>query len=309
MNISKYITKLIFLSVFIVIFCSYSSFTQEKESVLAKKLNEAIGPETSLLLWNLSKPDSKPIEFRADKPYRIASVIKVPILCAVLEKIQSSRGKATCPELVEGCLAPTLSTKIVVIREDAGIYSGANYLKTGESYTILQLIIDMITQSGNNSTNSLIRWLGGGDYERGEEAVNEWLLQNSFRNTCLKRKMGEFPYDKTPPGRENYSNCADIARLMKLIYEHKIIDYENSELILNLLKKSKKYEEIPVGIDDKSIVIANKVGEIPGYLHDAAIVFGRENNYILVILTKSPDNKSSYVAKLSKIIWDYYKKN
>jgi|GEM_PF-5340002 len=301
MNISKYITKLIFLSVFVVIFCSYSSFAQEKESVLAKKLNEAIGTETSLLLWNLSKPDIKPIEFRPDKTYRIASIIKVPILCALLEKVRNEKGKRP--------LAYALSDKIVIIKEDSGAYGGANYLKNGESYTILQVITDMIGQSGNNSTNALLRWLGGGDYEKGEEAVNKWLLQNGFRNTCIKRKMGEFPYDKTPPDRENYSNCADIAKLLKLIYEHKIINYENSELILNLLKKNKKYKEIPAGIDDKNVVIANKVGEIPDYMHDAAIVFDKDNNYILVILTKSPDNKSSYMAKLSKIIWDYYKKN
>lgn len=302
MNICKYTTKLIFLSVFIVVFCISFSLAQEAgpDKLLVEELNKAIKSETSLLLWNLSYPDSKPIEFRINKPYRIASVIKLPILCVVLEKVKNSKG------VLQN--TPALSDKITIIKEDAGIYSGANYLKTGESYTILQLVTDMIGQSGNNSTNALLRWLGNGNYEKGEEAVNRWLLQNSFRNTCLKRKMGEFPYDKTPAGRENYSNCADIAKLLKLIYEHKIIDYENSELILDQMKKNKKYKEIPAGIDDKNIVIANKVGEIPGYLHDAAIVFGGENNYILIILTQFPDNKSSYIANLSKIIWDYYKK-
>lgn len=294
MNKQKLFIKLAFLTAIIIFACVSFSFSQEKDSVLAKKLNEAIGSETSLLLWNLSKPDIKPIEFRVNEPYKIASVIKVPILCTVLDKVKNGNH--------------ALSDKIVVIKEDSGAYSWGNYLKTGKSYTILQVITDMIGQSGNNSTNALLRWLGGGDYEKGEEVVNQWLLQNGFRNTCLKRKMGEFPYDNTPPGRENYSNCADIAKLLKLIYEHKIIDYENSELILDLMKKNKKYEEIPAGIDDKSVIIANKVGEIPGYMHDAAIVFDKGNDYMLIILTKSPDNKSAYIAKLSKIIWDYYKK-
>lgn len=293
--------KILFL-IFVLFFsaCSYSFlFAQEAgvENFLEKKLNEAVKPETSLLLWNLSNPDLKPIEFRADKPYRIASVIKVFILCAVLEKVKNSRG--------ERPLASTLSAKITVIAQDNGLC--ANYLKTGKKYTILQIAEDMIINSGNNSTNVLIRWLGNGDYNEGKEIVNCWSINNGFKNTYIKRRMGELPSGYLPMAKENVSTCLDVANLFKQIYEHKIVDYQSSELILSLLKKSIKYQEIPAGIDDKSVVIANKVGEIPGYLHDAAIVFDKGNDYILVILTKSPDNKSSYMAKLSKIIWQYYK--
>lgn len=302
MNTRKLPVKLMFLMIFIV-FAYFSALFAEEANVknyLKEKLAEAVKPKTSLLLWNLSKPGEASVEFRSKEPYKIASIIKLPILCVVLEKVKNGRSGRSHTD--------ALSDKITVIKEDSGVFSGANYLKTGANFTILQLTTDMIVKSGNNSTNALIRWLGDGDYEKGEESVNDWLMQKGLRDTCLKRKMGEFPYDNTPLGRENYSNCADLAKLLKLIYEHKIIDYENSELILNLLKRSKKYGEIPAGIDDKGAVVANKTGEIPGYLHDAAIVFDKGNDYILVILTKSPDNKSSYMANLSKIIWDYYKK-
>lgn len=275
------------------------------ETSLAKAINDnkASDPNssTSLVLWNLSDPSSASIEFDADKKIRIASVIKLFILCAVLEKAKNEK--------------ISLDTNIAVKEDDKDIYGGADHSRIGKNCTIRQLIEAMITKSDNETTNTLVRWLGGGNHTKGFETVNNWSNNHGFNNTILQRKMGEYPYDATPEDKENFSTARDVATLLQKVYKHEIIDAARSELILDLLKRSEKYKEIPAGIDDERIVVANKVGEItiddtkgkkPGVSHDASIIFDGKNHYLLVVLTetnKKSGDQSDYIASLSKIIY------
>lgn len=275
------------------------------ETSLAKAINEnkASDPNssTSLVLWNLSDSSFASIEFDADKKIKIASVIKLFILCAVLEKAKNEK--------------ISLTTNITLKESDKDIYGGSDHSKISKDYSIKQLMEAMITKSDNEATNGLIGWLGNGDYTAGFKAVNDWSNKHGFNNTILRRRMGEYPYDATPEDKENFSTAKDVATLLQKVYKHEIIDAASSELILDLLKRSEKYKEIPAGIDDERIVIANKVGEItiddtkgkkPGVSHDASIIFDGKNHYLLVILTetnKKSEDQSSYIASLSKIVY------
>jgi beta-lactamase class A len=55
---------------------------------------------------------------------------------------------------------------------------------------------------------------------------------------------------------------------------------------------------IPTGIP--SAEVANKVGFIDGYLHDAAIVYSKKGDYVLVIMTNGSSWKN--IAALAKEI-------
>ncbi|MGI6612265.1 MAG: serine hydrolase [Candidatus Nanosyncoccaceae bacterium] len=79
------------------------------------------------------------------------------------------------------------------------------------------------------------------------------------------------------------TSAADLALVLEKLYYH---DWFNSEdgALLNTYMTNQVYRRgIPAG---SAGAVANKVGFLNDYLHDAALVYHPKGNYILVILTK-----------------------
>ena len=77
--------------------------------------------------------------------------------------------------------------------------------------------------------------------------------------------------------------------------------------MIELLKKQQLNDRIPKYLPSGTFV-AHKTGELGYYKHDAGIVFSEQDNYILVVLSKtdSPSSGAEEIAKLSKAVYDYF---
>ncbi|MEN6389282.1 MAG: serine hydrolase, partial [Syntrophomonas sp.] len=163
---------------------------------------------------------------------------------------------------------------------------------SGTSLTIRQLIELMITESDNTAANLLIDKLGF-DY------INNTIQTLGCQDTVLQRKM----MDKST-GKENYTSVQDLILLLQSIYKGTCVSSSADQEMISILKKQKQRNLIPRSLPS-GCVIANKAGNLPGIVNDAAIVFTKQGDYILCILSKKVDEKQAneIMPKLSKIIY------
>ena len=81
------------------------------------------------------------------------------------------------------------------------------------------------------------------------------------------------------------STPEDESLLLGLLYSKQILrDQANRDIWINAMKKNVYRQGIPKGIP--SATVADKVGFLDAYLHDAAIVYSPKGNYVLVIITE-----------------------
>ena len=100
-------------------------------------------------------------------------------------------------------------------------------------------------------------------------------------------------------GKDLTSTAADEAHLLSLLYTGQILTQQASrDRWIETMKGNVYVSGIPTGIP--SAEVANKVGFIDGYLHDAAIVYSKKGDYVLVIMTNGSSWKN--IAALAKEI-------
>lgn len=95
------------------------------------------------------------------------------------------------------------------------------------------------------------------------------------------------------------STADDEAHLLSLLYTGQILrDQATRDRWVNTMKGNVYVAGIPTGIPDA--VVADKVGFMDGLLHDAAIVYSKKGDYVLIILTDGASWAS--IAELAKEI-------
>lgn len=100
-------------------------------------------------------------------------------------------------------------------------------------------------------------------------------------------------------GKDLTSTAADEAHLLSLLYTGQILSQQASrDRWIETMKGNVYVSGIPTGIP--GVVVADKVGFMDGLLHDAAIVYSKKGDYVLIIMT----NGSSWgnIAALAKEI-------
>lgn len=100
-------------------------------------------------------------------------------------------------------------------------------------------------------------------------------------------------------GKDITSTPADEAHFLSLLYTGQLpLQPASRNRLIETMKGNVHVSGIPKGIPNATV--ANKVGFLDGLLHDAAIVYSKKGDYVLIIMT---DNASwSNIASLAKAI-------
>jgi beta-lactamase class A len=262
---------------------------QKRQSWLA--LSQVIQKETSsfpgyagLIIKDLD--NNWRIRLNQDQMFPSASLVKIPIMAACFNA--ASQGKLDLAE--------------VVVLRGADKAGGSGRLKSmpaGSSWTVEQLIGLMVTQSDNTAANILIDRLGF-DY------LNGYFKQIGLTHTNLSRKMMDFRY--RGQGVENYTTAADITHVLELIYQRRFPDPRVSEQCLALLKSQKVNDRIPAKLPP-DVVVAHKTGLERFVCHDAGIVFTRQGDYLICVLTRSKGSfrqAKEFIARIAAHTYNEY---
>jgi len=221
-----------------------------------------------------------------DKLFPSASLAKVPLMAVCFLAAEQGRIK--------------LNRNIALKPSDKLTGSGVlKNMPAGTLFSVERLIGLMIYDSDNTATNILTN-LAGIDY------LNSAFKKFGLKNTSLSRKIAD--YKLRNKGIENYTTAEDMALLLEKIYRGTLGNKNVSDQCIRVLKLNRINDRIPKYLP-AGIVVAHKTGLENGVCHDAGIVFARNGDFIIVVLTKYWNFDSAaakeFIAKISLLAYQY----
>jgi beta-lactamase class A len=222
---------------------------------------------------------------RPDEVFFSASVIKVPIMVAVLRKIDEG----------EFSLSDSFETK----SEDWA--AGAGWLQwqpAGTSHTVEEYLTLMMTQSDNVATNALTRLVGGPGY------VNEVARSMRATNTVLYQKVSS--EQAIVPSLDNRTTPRDMATMLDQISTGKAASPESCQEMIDIMLHNNLESWLKEGLP-KDTVAANKAGWLYEIYNDAGIVRNEGRPYVVAIFSErgpgDPQEAKPTITGLSKTVW------
>ena len=156
----------------------------------------------------------------------------------------------------------------------------------------------MICWSDNDAWEDLETLIGHGDYNAGLGAVTSFANAHGFEDTG-RLIGGDSIYSFEA---DNTTSVSDTGELLRQVYHKEFVSEEASERLLELMREQHIITKIPAGLPE-GIESANKTGELSGIENDAAIVWGENTDYILVIMNDYNYIGTQPVADLSEMIY------
>ncbi|WP_205508028.1 serine hydrolase [Longitalea arenae] len=284
--------KIIISSWLLVIFISLSAQPidhklQQKIRHLVKDLHGDIG----VYVKNLRT--GKIAQFNADTLFPTASMVKVPILIGIQDKI--AKGQLDYHQQLE--------------YKDSLYYAGEDILgsfKNGEKIGLHKVLMLMLTTSDNTASLWLQSLAGTGT------RINEILDSLGMKYTRVNSRT---------PGRETnrqqygwgQTTPREMGTLMEKIYRGEVISKQASEKMIRLLGRNYNDEQAIAEIPPY-IFVASKNGCVNASRSEILLVMAPHGPYIFSVETKnlkdqSWDNTNEawvLTRRLSALCWNYF---
>lgn len=265
--------------------------TDKKLQRSIESLMQGFKGEVGVYVKNLRT--NKVAMYHADTIFPTASMIKIPILIGVMDKIYKNE----------------LQYHQDLVYKDSLLYAGIDILgsyKNEEKTTLSRVIMLMLTMSDNTASLWLQSLAGTGT------RINAILDSNGFKNTRVNSRT---------PGRESnrsqygwgQTTPREMAGLMEKIYNREMINAEASERMLRLLGRN-FFDEVGISQIPSYVFVASKNGAVNESRGEILFVNAPHGPYVFSIITKNiqdqswKSNNEAWVLmrKLSKLLWNYY---
>lgn len=224
------------------------------------------------------------MERNAEDSFSSASVIKVPILLAILHHLEQTNGE--------------LSQELPILGENVVDFSVLTEQQQRRA-TLQELLLWMIITSDNTATNVCIDFIG-------MDALNHYFQQIGLHATVIQRKMMDFERQKQ--GFDNVTSARDMQHLFQRIYTGSLLAPKWNEVAMNILLRQRDHESLKRYLVE-DVKIAHKTGGLDTVDHDVGIVFAKRATYFIgVFLTDVTDNEQArrYIGQLSKIAFTHF---
>lgn len=206
------------------------------------------------------------------EPFSPASLLKLPVMIAYLKQAEQDKTLLSRQVKNEGVMEGTTPA-----------FKQSETLEKGKTYTIEQLIEQMITQSDNTALSLL------------EKNIDNSLIDKVTLDLGMTTAT-----DQTP---EDFLTVKEYASLYRVLYNSSYLNREMSEKALEILSKSVFQQGIRGRMPD-NVAVAHKFGERDlgdgiKQLHDCGIVYYPNHPYLFCIMTRGYDYQ-----KLAAVIQD-----
>ena len=281
----------------LVLFFSITVSAQEKNDAVlhgkVQKLLTGFKGVAGVYIKNLQT--NRTVAINSDTLFPTASMIKIPILIGVFDKLE--KGELNYHETLQ--------------YSDSLLYAGVDILgsfKNAEKIELSKVIMLMLTMSDNTASLWLQSLAGTG------ARINEILDSISFRNTRVNSRT---------PGRENNRNLfgwgqttpREMALIMEKIVKGQVISKNASERMLRLLGRN-YWDEAALSALPPQIFVASKGGAVDEARSEVLYVNAPRAPYIFCICTKNnldttwENNNEAWelARRLSALLWKEYGK-
>lgn len=285
--------RIVLVMVWVII--SHSCFSQEKidrklQNVIESAIQGFRG-DVGVYVYNLRS--GRTARVNGDSVFPTASMVKVPILIGIMDKIASGE----------------LEYHQELLYNDSLMYAGVDILgsfKNKEKIELSKVMMLMLTMSDN--TASL--WL-------------QSLAGTGLRINTLLDSLG-FPKTKVnsrTPGREKFyslygwgqTSPREMVQIFAKLYRHEIITTKASDRMMRLLGRN-YWDEQALSMIPPTIQVFSKNGAVNGSRSEVLLVNAHRNPYIFCVCTKNNideswtrDNEAwRLTRKLSALLWNYF---
>lgn len=211
------------------------------------------------------------LQYQSHEVFASASLIKVPILAELYRRVEEEH--------------LDLNETVVMKQEDQVPGSGVLMdLTPGLALSLRDLATLMITVSDNTATNLLIDYLG-------VDSVNLLMRRLGLTQTALEGRLQRMPVAQT---QRNRTTAHDMSRLMELLVTGRLISYDVSNRMLDLLQRCQGPVSIaPATPHDSDLLgtvppirVAHKTGSLSQARHDSGIVFWNKTVLVVTIMSQ-----------------------
>lgn len=295
MRLYRYGHAIIVLSLLLLISaCSSTKISPAEEAEAIEQNLQALithfQGDVGIYAKNLS--NGQEIALNADTLFPTASMIKVPILLALFDRIQ------------HGDLAydSTLMWMPEVVNYPPG--GMLSSLKDSSKISLTKMISLMITYSDNHASLWCQELAGGG------LQINQWLHKNGFSQTRMN--------SRTPDRQDDWkiygwgqTTPREMAGLLTMIHEDKAVSPWASEEMYRYLTRIFWDDEALVSVP-RTVQIASKQGAVSDSRSEVVLVNGPQGDYVFCVITNHQEDESWEVdnpgfvllRKVSTLLWN-----
>jgi len=269
--------------------------SQKIDKRLQSKLQEAVsGFNGSIGIYVKNLRTGKTVSINADTIFPTASIVKVPILLGIMDKIQKGE----------------LQYDSSLTYKDSLLYEGSDILgsfKNNEKILLKKVIMLMLTTSDNTASLWLQSLAGKGT------RINEILESLGMKSTRVNSRT---------PGRENNRTQygwgqikpAASGNSFEKIYPKEIVSAPASERMMRCLGRNYWDEDEAISQIPPTVEVFSKNGCVNASRSEVLLVNAPNNPYIFCIFTKNNKDISwkheneawTMARKISALLWNYY---
>jgi beta-lactamase class A len=285
--------KLFFLAVvcFMSIFYCDAQKTDHQLQAKVEALVQGFNGDIGVYIKNIKT--GKTVAINADTVFPTASIVKIPILLGIMEKMQKGE----------------LSYHQSFIYKDSLLYAGSDILgsfKHNESIELSKLLLLMLTTSDNTASLWLQSIAGTG------VRINEIIDSLGFVLTRVNSRT---------PGREENRNIygwgqtspREMASILEKIYRKEIFSDSSCIRMMRMLSRN-YWDEEAISQVPPSIEVFSKNGAVNASRSEVLLVNAPHQPYVFCIITKNNKDESwdAYneawvlTRKLSAMLWKYF---
>ena len=236
----------------------------------------------------------KTVSINADSIFPTASMVKVPILIGIIDKLNKGE----------------LKYHQELTYKDSLFYAGSDLLaslKHNEKVELSKVIMLMLTTSDNTASLWLQSLAGTGT------RINQILDSIGYTATRVNSRT---------PGREagrdkfgwGQTSPKEIATMFEALANRNLLDTASSEKMLRLLGRN-YWDEEALSQIPPDVFVASKNGAVNASRSEVMYVSGKNARYVFCICTKNNKDTSwgsqneawELARKVSKLLWGTYK--
>jgi beta-lactamase class A len=277
---------------FIVIFTATNSLAQKTDKKLEMQIFELLkgfhGDE-GVYVHDLKK--NKIAAIHADSVFPTASMVKIPIVIGVMDKIDKG----------------ALQYHQELIYKDSLLYEGVDILgsfKNNEKIEMSKVTMLMLTMSDNTASLWLQSIAGTGT------RINELMDSLGMKITRVNSRTPGREANRTQYGWGQTSPY-EMATLMEKIVKGEVINKVASDWILRLMGRN-YWDEVAISQIPSDVFVASKSGAVDACRDEVLFVNGKHCRYIFCICTNNNQDQTwnnnneawQLTRKLSKLLWE-----
>ena len=282
---------LLLLSLSVFGYCPAQKKDKKLYSQIAMLLKDFKG-DVGVYVKNLKT--NKIVAINADTVFPTASIVKIPILIGIMDKIENK----------------TFDYHQQLVYRDSLAYSDFDVtanLKDTAKIEMAKVIMLMLTTSDNTASLWLQKLAGGG------ARINEILDSAGLKATRVNSRTSGRENNRTQYGW-GQTTPYEMAILMEKIYKGQIINDSTSKKMIRLLGRN-YWDEQAISKIPSNVFVSSKNGCVDASRSEVLLVMAKQP-YIFSIFTKNNkdqrwthENEAWMLAKnLSALLWQHFNK-